>query len=155
MTTSEPGWPDVAGRIANGLHVLPIRVYFEDTDFSGAVYHANYVKFCERGRTDCLRLMGIHHRDLHEGEDGSLVFVVRRMECDFLRPARIDDLLEVRTVCLETGGARLVLGQRITRHETLLFEARVTVALIGADGRPRRFPMNLVGRFKALQTKPE
>ncbi|MFO0994268.1 MAG: tol-pal system-associated acyl-CoA thioesterase [Hyphomicrobiales bacterium] len=155
MTISESGWPDIAGRITEGLHVLPIRVYFEDTDFSGAVYHANYVKFCERGRTDCLRLMGIHHRDLHEVEGGSLVFVVRRMECDFLKPARIDDLLEVSTVCLETGGARMVLGQRITREETLLFKARVTVALIGADGRPRRFPGDLANRFKALQTKPE
>lgn len=155
MTISEQGWPDIAGRIENGSHVLPVRIYFEDTDFSGAVYHANYVKFCERGRTDCLRLMGIHHRDLHEGEGGSLVFVVRRMECDFLKPARIDDLLEVRTVCLETGGARMVLGQRIMRDETLLFEARVTVALIGADGRPRRFPADLANRFKALQTKPE
>src|SRR5262245_17015052 len=81
MTTSEPIWPDIAGRIENAVHVLPVRVYFEDTDFSGAVYHANYIKFCERGRTDCLRLLGIHHRELHEGESGGgLVFVVRRME---------------------------------------------------------------------------
>lgn len=156
MTTSEPAWPDNAGRIENAAHVLPVRVYFEDTDFSGAVYHANYVKFCERGRTDCLRLMGIHHRELHEGKGGSgLVFVVRRMECDFLKPARIDDLLVVRTVSLEAGGARMMLGQRIMRDQTLLFEAKVTVALIGADGRPRRFPQALASAFKALQTKPE
>jgi acyl-CoA thioester hydrolase len=156
MTTSEPAWPDIAGRIENATHVLPVRVYFEDTDFSGAVYHANYVKFCERGRTDCLRLMGIHHRELHEGEGGSgLVFVVRRMECDFLKPARIDDLLVVRTVSLEASGARMMLGQRIMRDQTLLFEAKVTVALIGADGRPRRFPQALVSAFKALQTKSE
>ncbi|MBL8894964.1 MAG: YbgC/FadM family acyl-CoA thioesterase, partial [Rhizobiales bacterium] len=84
----------LSGHIGNDMiHRMKVRVYFEDTDFSGAVYHANYVKFCERGRTECLRVMGIHHRDLHEGEGSSLIFVVRRMECDFLRPARIDDLL--------------------------------------------------------------
>jgi len=139
----------------DGIHRKLIRVYFEDTDFSGAVYHANYLKFCERGRTDCLRVMGIHHRELHEGADGSLVFVVRRLECDFFKSARIDDLLEVRSVCLEAGGARLVLGQRIMRAETLLFEARVTVALIGADGRPRRLPPAIAGAFKVLQSKAE
>jgi acyl-CoA thioester hydrolase len=77
------------------------------------------------------------------------------MECDFLKPARIDDLLEVRTVCLETGGARMVLGQRIMRGEDLLFEARVTVALIGADGRPRRLPPNLALAFKVLKLQPQ
>lgn len=140
---------------ADGVHRLPIRVYFEDTDFSGAVYHANYIKFCERGRTECLRVIGVHHRELHEGDGGGLVFVVRHLECDFLKPARIDDLLEVRTVCLETTGARMVLGQRIMRGEILLFDARVTVALIGADGRPRRFPKAMADAFKPLQTKPE
>ena len=139
----------------DGIHRKLIRVYFEDTDFSGAVYHANYVKFCERARTDCLRLMGIHHHALHEGEGGGLVFVVRRMECDFLKPARIDDLLVVRTVCFETSGARMLLGQSIFREQTMLFEARVTVALIGGDGRPRRFPTALVSAFKALQTQRE
>lgn len=139
----------------DGIHRKLIRVYFEDTDFSGAVYHANYLRFCERGRTDCLRVMGVHHHELHKGEGGGLVFVVRRMECDFHKPARIDDLLEVRTVCLEAGGARAVLGQRIVRGETLLFEARVTVALVGADGRPRRFPQGLACAFKALQPRPD
>jgi len=138
----------------DGIHRKLIRVYFEDTDFSGAVYHANFIKFCERGRTDCLRVMGIHHHELHQSKGGGLVFVVRRMECDFHKPARIDDLLEVNTVCLEAGGARMVLGQRIMRGDTLLFEARVTVALIGADGRPRRFPPALASAFKALQSKP-
>jgi acyl-CoA thioester hydrolase len=72
-------WPDIAGRIVNGVHMLPVRVYFEDTDFGGVVYHANYLKFCERGRSDCLRLLGVHHHRL-EG----LSFVVRHMVCDFL-----------------------------------------------------------------------
>jgi len=155
MTTSDAKDSAVSGRIENGAHLFPVRVYFEDTDFSGAVYHANYVKFCERGRTECLRFLGIHHRELHQSEGGGLVFVVRHLECDFLKPARIDDLVEVHTVCLETSGARMVLGQKILRGEVPLFEARVTVALIGADGRPRRFPPAFASAFKTLQTKTE
>jgi acyl-CoA thioester hydrolase len=139
----------------DGIHRKLIRVYFEDTDFSGAVYHANYIKFCERGRTECLRFLGIHHHELHQSEGGGLVFVVRHLECDFLKPARIDDLLEVQTVCLETSGARMVLGQKIVRGEVRLFEARVTVALIGGDGRPRRFPPAFAPAFKTLQSKTE
>ena len=138
------------------IHRFPIRVYFEDTDFSGAVYHANYLKFCERGRSECLRLMGIHHHELHSGggSDAS-AFVVRRMDCDFARPARIDDLLEVHTTCIEASGARLVLDQRILKDETLIFAAKVTVALVGADGRPRRFPAAMAAAFKSLQTQAE
>src|SRR5262245_52180088 len=137
-------------------HRFPIRVYFEDTDFSGAVYHANYLKFCERGRTECLRLMGIHHHELHSGGGSEASsFVVRKMDCDFVRPARIDDLLEVHTICVEASGARLVLGQRILKGETLIFAAKVTVALAGADGRPRRFPTAMAEAFKSLQTKSE
>ncbi len=100
-------WPDLAGRIEGKVHVLPIRVYYEDTDFSGAVYHANYLKFCERARSDCLRLLGIHHSELQ----GTAGFVVRRMVCDFLKPALIDDLLEVETRFGEFGGARMELNQ--------------------------------------------
>ena len=80
-----------------------MRVYYEDTDFSGAVYHANYLKFCERGRSDCLRLLGIHHHEMHGTERRRMGFVVRRMDCDFLRPARIDDVLEVETRFREHG----------------------------------------------------
>ena len=153
---SEGNWPDISGRIAHGKHVLPVRVYFEDTDFSGAVYHANYLKFCERGRSECLRLIGIHHRELHEKEaQGGSAFVVRRMECEFLKPARIDDLLEVHTVSIEIGGARLVLDQRIFKGESLVFEAKATVALVGNDGRPRRFPAGMAAAFKSLQAKAD
>src|SRR5436190_4386098 len=122
-------WPDLAGRIAGKVHVLPIRVYYEDTDFSGAVYHANYLKFCERARSDCLRLLGIHHSALH----GSASFVVRRMACDFLRPALIDNLLEVETHFVEFAGARMELVQMVRRGSEKLFEAKVTVALV--DGK--------------------
>jgi acyl-CoA thioester hydrolase len=134
MTVPER-WPNIAGRISDGVHILPIRVYYEDTDFSGAVYHANYLKFCERARSDCLRLLGIHHHRL----DG-MGFVVRRMICDFFKPARIDDLLEVETRFHELGGARIEVGQTIRRGEEVVFSGQVTVALVGSDGRPKRLP---------------
>ncbi|MBC8037752.1 MAG: tol-pal system-associated acyl-CoA thioesterase [Rhizobiales bacterium] len=128
-------WPDLAGRITGGVHVLPVRVYYEDTDFSGAVYHANYLKFCERARSDCLRLLGIHHHRL----DG-MGFVVRRMVCDFLKPARIDDLLEVETRFRESAGARVDIRQTVRRAEDVVFSADVTLALVDAEGRPKRLP---------------
>ena len=131
-------WPDLAGRIVNGTHVLPVRVYYEDTDFSGNVYHANYLKFCERARSDCLRLGGIHHHKL-EG----LGFVVRRMVCDFLKPARIDDLLEVETEFRDMAGARIEIEQRIGRGGVCLFKADVKVALVDSKGRPTRLPKAL------------
>jgi acyl-CoA thioester hydrolase len=140
----EAQWPDISGRVEAGLHILPVRVYFEDTDFSGAVYHANYLKFCERGRSEWLRLIGIHHHALFgDGGVAGGAFVVRRMTCEFLKAARIDDLLEVRTSCAEATGARLELDQRIHNGEILIFEAKVTVALAGPDGRPRRLPPSL------------
>jgi acyl-CoA thioester hydrolase len=134
-------WPGIAGRIDNGVHLLPVRVYYEDTDFSGFVYHANYLKFCERGRSDCLRLFGVHHHELHWHESGGrLGFVVRRMVCDFLKPARIDDLLEVETRFKDMAGARFELSQQVSRSDELLFQAEVTVALVDAAGRPKRLP---------------
>ena len=128
-------WRDLAGRIERGLHMLPVRVYYEDTDFSGAVYHANYLKFCERGRSDCLRLLGIHHHEMHWHEtEGRMGFVVRRMVCEFLKPARIDDLLEVHTRFRDMAGARMELRQEVVRQDELLFAAEVTVALVDASG---------------------
>jgi len=137
-----PETPPLAGEIIGGRHLLPVRVYYEDTDFSGAVYHANHLKFCERGRSDFLRCLGIHHHALLQRPDG-LVFMVRRMVCDFLAPARIDDLLTVETVPVAVGGARLTLAQTVKRSDTVLFAAEVTVALVGADGRPRRIPPDI------------
>lgn len=146
-------WPDLAGRIGGGRHVLPIRVYYEDTDFSGAVYHANYLKFCERGRSDCLRLLGIHHRELHWHQtQGRMGFVVRRMACEFLKPARIDDLLEVETRFVEMAGARMELEQKVRCGGDSLFAARVTVALVDAQGRPRRMPRDMA---KAMALLPQ
>jgi acyl-CoA thioester hydrolase len=138
-------WPDIAGRIAGGVHVLPIRVYFEDTDFGGVVYHANYLKFCERGRSDCLRLLGVHHHRL-EG----LIFVVRHMVCDFLKSARIDELLTVETRFKELTGARAHLDQSVKREEESLFEAKVMVALVDQRGRPKRLPKEIAAALNSF-----
>jgi acyl-CoA thioester hydrolase len=129
----------LAGRLTRDGHVLPVRIYYEDTDAGGIVYHASYVRFMERGRTDYLRLLGIRQSEASAGPDG-VFFAVRHMEIDFLRPARLDDLVEVITAPHEISGARLVLAQSVVRAGETLVGARVTVAAIGATGRPRRIP---------------
>ena len=130
-------WTHLSGRAENGTHRLPVRVYYEDTDFSGLVYHASYLRFMERGRTDSLRLAGADQSALHA--DGDLVFAVRRMTLDFLRPARMDDVLVVETRTEEVRGATILIRQRVVRGEEVLVTAEVTVACIGG-GRPRRIP---------------
>jgi acyl-CoA thioester hydrolase len=146
-------WPDLAGRLLQDgpgrAHVLPVRVYFEDTDFSGLVYHASYVRWCERGRSDFLRLLGGDHRRLIDATDGSepAAFVVRRMTFDFLKPARIDELLEVDTRVKSVGAASLTLSQAIRRLETTLVEAEVTVVLISVSGKPLRISSALRAAF--------
>ncbi len=139
----------VAGHIDGKIHRLPVRVYYEDTDFSGAVYHANYLKYCERGRSDFLRLLGIGHRDLEAGDWGgeSLGFVVRRMTVDFLKPARIDDLLSVTSEFASHSGARLNMTQRVLGNEGMLFEALVTIAMVDGRGRVARIPKALTDKM--------
>ena len=134
MTVSDT---PTAGRFEGREHRLPVRVYYEDTDFTGLVYHANYVRYFERGRSDCLRLMGIGHAELLDG-DRPMAFVVSRMELTFLRPARIDDQLLVRTGYDAVKGPRLLISQVITRGEDVLCRAGVEVVCIHMDGRPRR-----------------
>ncbi len=147
-------WPDLAGRIVTGAagqhHVLPVRVYFEDTDAGGVVYHASYVRFAERGRTDFLRLLGTDARRLIDGSDNRepAAFVVRRMSCDFLRPSRMDDLLEVETRVKEIGGASVTLIQTIMRDGVRIFEAEVTVVLVSVSGKPLRLSEAVRGAFK-------
>ena len=137
-------WPDLAGRLlregAGVRHILPVRVYFEDTDFSGLVYHGSYVRWCERGRSDFLRLIGNDHRALEAGIAGRepAAFVVRRMGLEYLKPAHIDDVLEVETGVKEVGAATLTLHQRISRAGVRLFEAEVLVVLVGRSGKPQR-----------------
>ena len=152
----QPGpWPDLAGRIvadaAGRRHVLPVRVYFEDTDFSGLVYHATYLRWCERGRSDFLRLVGNDHRALIDGSGGRepAAFVVRRMALEFRKPARIDEVLEVVTRVKETTAATLVLDQRIVRDGAEIFTAEVMVVLVSVSGKPLRLSAAL---REALQT---
>lgn len=128
----------LAGTWMSGVHRLPVRVYYEDTDFSGVVYHANYLRFLERGRTDSLRLAGIDQGSLH-GEGRGLVFAVRRMGIDFLKPARMDDVVVVETRVQAVRGASLTLAQGISRGGELLLTAEVLVAAL-AGGRPARIP---------------
>ena len=134
----------ISGRLTPGGHELQQRVYFEDTDFSGRVYHARYLHFMERGRSDYLRLLGIHHREL--AAEG-LSFAVSHMEIEFLKAAAIDDVLRVRTSARETTGARIVLAQEVLRGEEGLIDAMVTVALLGAKGRAVRLPANIRAAF--------
>ena len=142
--------PDLptAGRFEGRDHLLPVRVYYEDTDFSGVVYHARYLHFMERARTDYLRLLGVEQASLAiEGDTEGLVFVVHRMEIDFKAPARMDDILTITTTTEKAGGAKMVLQQEIRREGTLLIAAKVIIAVINASGRPRRLPEALGKKF--------
>ena len=125
-------------------HTHSVRIYYEDTDFSGNVYHAAYLKFFERGRTEFLRDLGIHH---HELAEQGIAFAVRSMQLDFIAAARIDDLLTVTTAVAEAGGVRLVLEQTIARDEKVIATARVTVVAIRMSGGPARLPASLRARL--------
>lgn len=125
-------------------HLSTVRIYYEDTDFSGNVYHAAYLKFFERGRTEFLRDLGIHHFELAEQ---GIAFAVRSMEIDFIGAARIDDLLIVETQVVESTGVRLVLNQTILRDQIVLTKARVLVVAIKTSGGPARLPAELRARL--------
>lgn len=127
------------------IHRLPVRVYYEDTDFSGVVYHASYLRFMERGRTELIRDLGIAQRELFDGE-AALGFAVRRMTIDFLRPALMDDLLTIETESLAARGATMDLVQRVLRGDEVLVTANVLVACVGG-GRARRIPDGLRQRL--------
>ncbi|MBV9996439.1 MAG: tol-pal system-associated acyl-CoA thioesterase [Caulobacteraceae bacterium] len=131
------------GRLDGAEHALPVRVYYEDTDFTGVVYHAAYLKFFERGRTEFLRAVGIDHRTLLESAD-PCAFAVTRLAVDFRKAARVDDALTVRTCFRRLRGLRIGTRQRLTRGEDLIAEAEVEVICIRPDGRPRRPPPELV-----------
>ena len=145
------------GEIRDGRHVLTVRVYYEDTDFTGIVYHANYLRYMERGRTNYLRLLGADHRALFEAaakEAPGFAFVVRAMNIDFLKPARMDDVLEILTEPQEVRGASITLHQRVMRGDELLVEASVRVAFI-SDGRARPIPKPLRIAMKAGLDAPQ
>lgn len=127
-------------------HVFPVRVYWEDTDAGGIVYHAGYLRFLERGRTELLRSRGVEQQAMlaERGE----AFAVRRMTVDFIRPAKLDDLLDVHTRVEALGGASVRLVQEIRRGDEALLLATMTIAFVSA-GRPRRLPPALVQKLKA------
>jgi acyl-CoA thioester hydrolase len=127
-----------SGELQGATHRLPVRVYYEDTDFSGVVYHASYLRFLERGRTELLRATGVDQSMLHADGSG-LIFAVRKMTIEYLKPARMDDVLTVETRSTEIRGASLFLAQRVLRGEEVLVTAEVQVAAL-AGGRPVRIP---------------
>ena len=136
---------DLDGAIRDGRHHMRIRVYYEDTDFSKLVYHANYLRFMERGRTNYLRLLGTDHRALFEetrSEAPGFAFVVRSMTIDFFKPAFMDDVLEIITTPIEVKGASITLLQQCRRGGDLLVEARVRVAFV-SGGKAQRIPKPL------------
>jgi acyl-CoA thioester hydrolase len=146
--------------VQHGEHVLRLRVYYEDTDAGGIVYHSNYLKFAERARTEMLRLIGISQRELLQ-RDG-IAFAVRDLSIDYLRPARLDDEVIVRSRLLESRGASLTLEQRIRRESDFgaakgtdedLARIRVRVACIRRDGRPGRMPSGVKAAFAAMGTE--
>jgi acyl-CoA thioester hydrolase len=145
--------PSLDGEIQNGRHVMAIRVYYEDTDFSGIVYHANFLRFMERGRTNYLRLLGAEQSALFAeagAEAPGFAFVVRSMQLEFLRPARMDDILTVITMPHEVKGASMILAQEVRLGEQLLIEAKVKVAFV-SEGRARPIPKALRLLMKADQ----
>jgi acyl-CoA thioester hydrolase len=123
-------------------HRFDLRVYYEDTDLAGIVYYANYLKFIERARSEWVRALGIDQTRLKA--EAGLVFAVRRVEADYLIPARFDDCLSITTRLAQRSGARLQLDQAVTRDGALLFQARVTLVCMGVDGRPARLPSALI-----------
>lgn len=125
---------------------LEIRVYYEDTDFSGVVYHARHLHFFERGRTEALRACGVSHSDLLARAE-PLAFAVRRMTTDWVAPARIDDLLRVTTTFKDVRGARMMIAQEIRRGDALIATADVEAACMNLDGRPRRLPAEILDRL--------
>ena len=140
----------LTGQIIDNVHYLVARVYFADTDFSGAVYHARYLEFLERGRSDFLRCIGVYHTDLVKEDGGALYWVVRHMSIDFNASASIDDILNVKTRLVFVGGARCRMAQQIIRADQVLVEAEVTAALINDKGKPQRFPKSWKEIFTTL-----
>jgi acyl-CoA thioester hydrolase len=138
------------GTIRDGCHEMTVRVYYEDTDFTGIVYHASYLRFMERGRTNYLRLVGADQRTLFEQAEKEMpgfAFVVRSMSIEFLKPARMDDLLVVVTAPDEVKGASMTLRQTVKRGEEVLAEASVRVAFV-SGGRARPIPKPLRSAMK-------
>jgi len=134
-------------------HLSQFRVYYEDTDAAGIVYHANYLRFAERGRTELMRAAGLDHHQLRQQQD--LVLAVRRCRLDFRRPARLDDLLTIATRAVDFAGARIEMCQNILRNDQLLVSVDITVAVLRSDLRPRRLPRHIQAALIAATGSPE
>lgn len=134
-------------------HVLPISIYYEDTDLSGMVYHANYLRYMERGRTEFFRLSGISRARLEDEEPTA--WTIRRVSLEYFRPARLDDVIFVRTALRGLSGARLNALQRVTRGETLLAEGQIEACVTTLTGKPRRMPKNVFETLAPLLAADE
>jgi acyl-CoA thioester hydrolase len=143
MTKSDTTHP-TSGWFDGKTHVFPVRVYYEDTDFSGVVYHATYLRYMERARSEFLRLAGVHHQDMLKAEE-PLVWAIRRIAIDYGKPAYIDDALTVRTQPTHLGGVRLRLSQEILRESQALTKASVEACIVTLKGEPRRVPAEIRG----------
>jgi acyl-CoA thioester hydrolase len=142
-------WDDLSGRLSGAGHVLAVRVYFEDTDFSGLVYHTSYLRWCERGRSDYFRLLGVSHNELYAGALAGepCAFAVRRIGADYLKPARIDEILEVHTRTGPLTKASLVLKQEIVRDGVPIFRLEAQCVLLSVSGRLLRLPSAVTSIF--------
>lgn len=140
------------GAFIGQAHYFALRVYIEDTDIGGVVYHANYLRFLERARSDMLRCAGIGQRSALENGQG--VYAVTEVQIKFLRPARLDDALVIVTHLRDVGAATCVIAQEISRGDELLARATVTVAFLGANGRPKRHPPGWGEKFTSILCRP-
>jgi acyl-CoA thioester hydrolase len=149
---TKPDAEPTSGWFEAGAHVLPLRVYYEDTDFSGVVYHASYLRFMERGRSEFLRVSGLRHQGMLTAEE-PLVWVVRRLTIEYVRPARVDDSLRIRTRVEGVTGARLKLAQSVLREAEELVAAVVEVCVVTLDGRLKRVPDDIRKKLEALSQR--
>jgi acyl-CoA thioester hydrolase len=145
---SAPAAQPTSGRIEGGRHVLPLRVYYEDTDAAGIVYYGNWLRFLERGRTEMLRMLGHEHSALRV--DSDVNWIVRRCAIDYLKPARLDDTIEIVTCCGELRGASLDMLQEARRGVETLLRAELVVACMSSAGRPVRLPTQIRQALQAV-----
>jgi acyl-CoA thioester hydrolase len=142
------------GRFEGKTHILPVRIYYEDTDLSGVVYHANYLRYMERGRSEYFRAAGITRLAMLE-EAEPTAWTLRKAALEYFRPARVDDLIEVHTVCVGITGARMTADQKIYAQGTLLTRGQIEACIITLSGKPRRIPLEMRQILEPLVVETE